>query len=232
MTDVAGWGLPRTGRPDGTALSPSAEPAGRDLAARPEDGDLRALVERAQTGDAAAFERLVTQFERPVRIYVARLIGDDQHAQDLTQEVFWTAWNRLLELREPARFKAWLFRVATNRARSWLRQRHLTSWLSLDWLTSHAEGSGQEAERAAGNVSPRALTGDGGFEERLGEIEALARALRRVPLTYRTCLLLHLSLGFTVPEVAEQLNLAPGAVRMRLCRGLAQLREAYRIEEQ
>lgn len=231
MTDVAGAGLSRTGRPDGVALPPSAEPAGRELAMRPGDGDLRALVELAQTGDVAAFERLVTRFERPVRIYLARLIGDDQHAQDLTQEVFWTAWNRLLELREPAHFKAWLFRVATNRARSWLRQRRLTSWLSLDWLTSRAEDAGQEADRAAIATSWCSPAGDGSFEERLGEIEALARALRCIPLAYRTCLLLHLSLGFTVPEVAEQLNLSPGAVRMRLCRGLAQLREAYRIED-
>ncbi|HEY7357913.1 MAG TPA: RNA polymerase sigma factor, partial [Ktedonobacterales bacterium] len=123
-------------------------------------------------------------------------------------------------------FRAWLFRVATNRGRSWLRHRRLVGWISLDWLGNASEDTTTHHARAA--LPGEALHApESGFEERLIETEALRQALRQVPAEYRLCLLLHLSLGFTVPEVAEQLNLTTGAVRMRLFRGLAALRQAY-----
>lgn len=194
--------------------------------ARQRSEDLSALVEQARAGDHAAFEALVARFQTPVRLYLAHLIGDDEQARDLTQDTFWQAWNGLPGLRDPLHFRAWLFRVATNRGRSWLRHRRLIGWVSLDWLGSTSEDTSTRGVRAA--VPGEALHApESGFEERLIETEALRQALRQVPLEYRSCLLLHLSLGFTVPEVAEQLSLTPGAVRMRLFRGLAALRKAY-----
>ncbi len=190
------------------------------------DQDLVALVEQARSGNHAAFEALVTRFQTPVRLYLANLIGDDEQARDLTQDTFWQAWNGLPRLRDPLHFRAWLFRVATNRGRSWLRHRRLIGWVSLDWLSANTEDRAATPKSAA--VPGAALHApESGFDERLVETEALRQALRQVPLEYRPCLLLHLSLGFTVPEVAEQLRLTPGAVRMRLFRGLAALRKAY-----
>lgn len=210
--------------------------AGESASAGASDGasaDVAALVELARSGDRAAFDTLVALHQRPMEIYLAGLIGDGEQARDLTQDVFWHAWNRLFELREPERFRAWLFRAATNRARSWLRRRRIVSWVSLERLHGPKEdatpgqypGRYQSPAREAGLAAA-----ESGFEERLAETDTLSRALRRVPLDYRTCLLLHVSLGFSVREVAEQLGTTPGAVRMRLHRGLAALREAYRTE--
>jgi RNA polymerase sigma-70 factor (ECF subfamily) len=188
--------------------------------------DLSTLVEQARSGDHAAFEALVTRFQTPVRLYLAHLIGDDEHARDLTQDTFWQAWNGLPGLRDPQHFRAWIFRVATNRGRSWLRHRRLIGWVSLEWLSSASNDQSTQNTHTA--IPGEALHApESGFEERLIETEALQQALRQVPAEYRLCLLLHLSLGFTVPEVAEQLGLTQGAVRMRLFRGLAALRKAY-----
>lgn len=187
---------------------------------------LIALVELAQQGDHAAFEELIAPFQRPVHLYLAQLIGDDDWARDLAQDTFWQAWRGLPRLREPALFRVWLFRIATNRARSWLRHRRLIGWMSLDWLTSpKEEGTAEKPSRP--NLGEQLHAPETGFEERLIETETLRLALAQVPRDYRACLLLHLSLGFTVPQVAEQLGLTPGAARMRLCRGLAALRTAY-----
>jgi len=186
--------------------------------------DLLVLVEQARTGDHAAFEALVARFQTPVRLYLAHLIDDDEQARDLTQDTFWQAWNGLPGLRDPLHFRAWLFRVATNRGRSWLRHRRLIGWVSLDWLSSENKSIYPARDTASGEALHAP---ESGFEERLIETEALQQALRQVPMEYRSCLLLHLSLGFTVPEVAEQLSLTTGAVRMRLFRGLAALRQAY-----
>ncbi|HLW03397.1 MAG TPA: sigma-70 family RNA polymerase sigma factor [Ktedonobacterales bacterium] len=208
------------------AASEQPEPTNplADAARQPTD-DLAALVEQAQSGDHAAFETLVTRFQTPVRLYLAHLIDDDEQARDLAQDTFWQAWNGLPRLRDPLHFRAWLFRVATNRGRSWLRHRRLIGWVSLDWLGSSKNESIYLARDAASSEALHAP--ESGFEERLIETETLQQALRQVPAEYRSCLLLHLSLGFTVPEVAEQLSLTPGAVRMRLFRGLAALRKAY-----
>jgi RNA polymerase sigma-70 factor (ECF subfamily) len=192
----------------------------------PEAVDLSILVKRAQFGDHSAFEALVLRFQTPVRLYLAHLIGDEEQARDLTQDTFYQAWKGLPKLRDPFFFRAWLFRVATNRGHSWLRHHRLIGWVSLDWLNGSSEDSQSRWENAsiAGEVLHAP---ESGFEERLAEAETLRQALLQVPVDYRSCLLLHLSLGFSVPEVAEQLGLTRGAVRMRLFRGLALLRKAH-----
>ena len=191
-----------------------------------EAADLLALVKRAQHGDHNAFEALMIRFQTPVRLYLAHLIGDEEQARDLTQDTFYQAWKGLPKLRDPLFFRPWLFRVATNRGHSWLRHHRLIGWVSLDWLNGSSEESSARWESiSSGGEALRAP--ESGFEERLAEAETLRQALLQVPVDYRSCLLLHLSLGFSVPEVAEQLGLTRGAVRMRLFRGLALLRKAH-----
>jgi RNA polymerase sigma-70 factor (ECF subfamily) len=212
---------------DGEASIDQPEP--RDSSAdaySQEAGDVAILVKRAQFGDHSAFEALVTRFQTPVRLYLAHLIGDEEQARDLTQDTFYQAWKGLPKLRDPLFFRAWLFRVATNRGHSWLRHHRLIGWVSLDWLSGSSEDSKGRWESASigGEVMHAP---ESGFEERLAEAEMLRQALLQVPIDYRSCLLLHLSLGFSVPEVAEQLGLTRGAVRMRLFRGLALLRKAH-----
>lgn len=189
--------------------------------------DIAALVELARAGDHAAFDTLVALHQRPMEVYVAGLIGDDEQARDLTQDVFWHAWNRLYELREPERFRAWLFRAATNRARSLLRRRRIVAWVSLEGLRESRSATLSGGGGESGRDEPHLSSDGSGFDDALAESDTLSRALLRVPLDYRTCLLLHISLGFSVREVADQLCTTPGAVRMRLHRGLVALREAY-----
>lgn len=206
--------------PDG---SPAQPHAGDPDAAPGDSSGLTALIELVRGGDHDAFAALMALYERQVRTYLAQLTGDGEQARDLTQEVFLRVWNHIGALRDPASFRAWLFRLATNAARSALRRRRLLAWISLDRPPRHDDdrAGDQHAERLLGPAP------ESGFDERLAESQALAGALRRVPLEYRVCLLLHAGLGFSVAEIALQLDLTPGAVRMRLHRGLALLREGY-----
>ena len=159
-----------------------------------------------------------------MRIFLAQLTGDDEQARDLTQDVFVRVWDRIGELRETASYRSWLFRLATNVARSALRRRRLLAWISLDRPLRRHQDTTPDSRPLESLLGPAP---ESGFDERLAETQALAAALRHVPLEYRACLLLHAGLGFSVAEVARQLDLTPGAVRMRLHRGLALLREAY-----
>ena len=81
------------------------------------------LADRARNGDLDAFEELMhARIDAIYRLSLA-IVGDEADARDSTQETFISAWRRIRELRDPARFEAWLQRIAVNAARMTLRAR-------------------------------------------------------------------------------------------------------------
>ena len=88
---------------------------------RLQDGIDAALVERAQQGDMVAFEVLVVKYQRRVAATVRRLVSEDRIVEELTQEVFLSVFLALPSFRPDGEFAAWLFTIARNEARSYLR---------------------------------------------------------------------------------------------------------------
>lgn len=88
-----------------------------ELAGRIDD----ALVARAQQGEMVAFEVLVVKYQRRVAATVRRLVRDDRITEELTQEVFLSAFLALASYKPEGDFAAWLFTIARNAARSYLR---------------------------------------------------------------------------------------------------------------
>ena len=80
------------------------------------------LIHRAQAGDGEAFSQLFHQLHQPVLNYVYRTVGDRQAAEDITQDAFIRAHERLGQLGPPWDFKSWVFRIASNLAIDYLRQ--------------------------------------------------------------------------------------------------------------
>ena len=80
-----------------------------------------ALVARAQQGEMVAFEVLVVKYQRRVAATVRRLVRDDRITEELTQEVFLSVFLALTTFRPDGDFAAWLFTIARNTARSYLR---------------------------------------------------------------------------------------------------------------
>ncbi len=167
------------------------------------------LVMAARGGDAAAVRALYTRFARAVH---GVLLGYVQHADadDLTQDVFQTALQRLSELREPAAFPGWLLRIARNAALNRMRQPHV-----------HETGI-PEIETAA------MIDHGAGPDTRLEAQHALA-AIRSLPEAYRETLMLRLVEGLSGPEISERTGLTPGTVRVNLHRGMGMLRRALGI---
>jgi len=124
---------------------------------------------------------------------------------DLVQDVFLLAMERLDTLREAGAFRGWLATIARNRATDHLRRAPQTMELPDD-LPSN-ESTADRTEAAA----------------------ALA-IIRTLPEAYRETLILRLVEGFTGPEIAAQTGLTEGSVRVNLHRGMKQLRE--RLEQQ
>jgi RNA polymerase sigma-70 factor (ECF subfamily) len=80
-----------------------------------------ALVARAQQGETVAFEVLVVKYQRRVAATVRRFVRDDAITEELTQEVFLSAFVALAAFKPDGDFAAWLFTIARNAARSYLR---------------------------------------------------------------------------------------------------------------
>ncbi|HEX4170177.1 MAG TPA: sigma-70 family RNA polymerase sigma factor [Bryobacteraceae bacterium] len=155
-----------------------------------------ALVRAAQNGDRAAFGRLYEQYGRLVHgILLAHVAYSD--AEDLMQDVFVKAMERLPALREPAAFAGWLIAIARRTATDQQRANKPTS--------------------AAGPFLAGGSRPD-------GEAFAVLAVIRKLPESYRETLILRLVEGMTGPEIASRTGLTPDSVRVNLCRGMKLLR--------
>ena len=162
---------------------------------------LPALVDAARRGSGSAQDALYRRFAPVVH---GVLLGYVQKADadDLTQDVFETALQRLDQLREPAAFPGWLLGIARHAA--------------LDARRRRTPLTGIEIDAADANAT---------HEDRLDAQRALA-AIRGLPEAYRETLMLRLVEGLSGPEIAQRTGLSPGSVRVNLHRGMALLRMA------
>lgn len=171
-------------------VAPAPAPEGR-----PEE--LR-LVDAARQGDRAAFADLYAAYARMVHgILLARVPRAD--VDDLAQDVFLQAMQRLRTLRDAAAFGGWLAAIARNRAADHLRRMPRTTELPED-IVGAADHDQTEALAV------------------LAVIQTLSDA-------YRETLVLRLVEGMTGPEIAARTGLTPASVRVNLHRGMKQLRE-------
>lgn len=183
-----------------------------------EDEALAGLVSRARGGDHAAFTALFERYNAAICRYLARLVLDDDLGRDLAQDTFLAAWRGMASIQDEARFAPWLYRIATNLARSHLRRARLIRW--LPW----ADPGGH---MGAGHPSVA------GPEEHAGEAEYVALALAGMSSRCRVCLLLQLEGGFSQREVAQLLGISEQSVSAYISRGRQQFRQAYqRLERE
>jgi RNA polymerase sigma-70 factor (ECF subfamily) len=156
------------------------------------------LVRLAQAGDRDALAALYRRFAGMVHgVVLAHVRHRD--VEDLAQEVFLHAMERLGSLREPAAFGGWLAAIARTRALDHVRRTPATEAL------------------------PDEVPGPDGGSEGSEAVWILA-AIRELPVAYRETLTLRLVEGMTGPEIAERTGLTPASVRVNLCRGMSQLR--------
>ncbi|HET9270300.1 MAG TPA: sigma-70 family RNA polymerase sigma factor [Vicinamibacterales bacterium] len=160
--------------------------------------DVARLVRSAQSGDGDAFTQLYQRFARMVHgVVLARIARTE--VDDVVQDVFMAAYQRLGELREPAAFGGWLAAIARNRA------------------ADHGRRLVPVHPVAEAAIRPHAHD----------RVEALAilEAIRSLPEAYSETLVLRLVEGMTGAEIAERPGLTPGSVRVNLHRGMNLLRE-------
>jgi RNA polymerase sigma-70 factor (ECF subfamily) len=164
---------------------------------------LTALVGRALAGDRAAFQVLIERrLERAYRTARA-IVGNEPDARDATQEAFLRAWRERRQLRDPARFDAWLGRILVNSCRQVLRgrrRRYVREIAASDLIEPVESMSAREP----------------GTDDRTASIDAIERAFERLPADERAILVLHHLEHQSMPDVAAAFGIPVGTAKSRL----------------
>jgi RNA polymerase sigma-70 factor (ECF subfamily) len=177
------------------------------------------LVAAFQSGDIAAFDQLVSRWDRKMQGVLYRLVGNHEEARDLSQEAFLKAYRGLGTFKREARFSSWLYQIALNATRDRMRRRRRHPDVSLDGLEGRPEDSLQDERPSAFEmIEARDLS------------RVVAAAMAGLPDEQREVLILKEYEGLTFPEIAETLDVPLSTVKTRLYRGLVQLRT--RLERQ
>lgn len=174
------------------------------------DGELAAL---SLAGGQAAFSALVRRHKEPLHRLIARLIGDNEEALDLVQDAFIAAHGALRSYDQNRPMRAWLSRIAINKARDWRRRRAVRRLISAVLPLSDADRTADDAPSIETVVSDR---------QELAEVEAAIAAL---PFNLREVLVLRTIEGLSQAEVAEALRVSEKAVETRLYRARLKLVE-------
>jgi len=179
------------------------------------------FLERLRAGEAAAFERLVSERAGDVYALLYRLTGDVEESRDLAQETFLRAFQSIARFRGDADLKTWLYRIAVNQARNrwrWWRRRRREATVSLD-------APGNVGDQPLGFNLPNVAAPNPELETLAREREAqLHEALHDLRSSYREAVILRDIEGFSYEEIAATLEISIGTVKSRLSRGRLELR--------
>jgi RNA polymerase sigma-70 factor (ECF subfamily) len=165
------------------------------------------LVRRSQRGDAGAFGELVRRYERTVLSVAYGALGCPEAAGDAAQEAFVRAWQRLATLKEPKGFGPWLVGIVRN--------------LSIDQrrkIGRSRTGELGELDLPSAQSGPAAEMGDRELRQQID------MALADLDDISRCAVVLRYYDGHSSREIADLLDLSPGAVDMRLSRARQELK--------
>ena len=163
-------------------------------------------------------EARLLPFRAQIQRHILAMVRNQAEAEELTQDTYARALERIGQLRDPQAALAWLYRIATNVALDRLRQRR-PSTIPLDTVVP----AGEQAERAAERERAPSLL-EGALES--SEMsECVQGYLAALPDDYRIAILLHDAHGLSNPEIAELLGCSLATATIRVHRARARLRE-------
>ncbi len=177
-----------------------------------------ALVERTKAGDSSAFEQLVRQYDRQIYRTALHITQNREDAEDITQDVFFKAFQKLEQFQGNSKFSTWLVRIAVNESLMRLRRRKTSKTVSMDQDVETEEGA-IPRDFAEWRPNPEQIFS----QSELGDI--LRKTIAGLPPGFRTVFTLRDIENLSTEETAEALGLSVPAVKSRLLRARLQLRE-------
>lgn len=165
-------------------------------------------VSLAARGDRQAFERIYRGQVDRIYSLCLRMVGDRGRAEELTQDVFVRAWEKLALFRGESAFSTWLHRLAVN------------------VVLNDRQTDRRQRDRTDDAIEDMDSLARGGGGEQLGLSMDLEQAIARLPKGARRVFVLHDVQGYTHEEIAEVLGVTSGGCKAQLHRARMLLREA------
>jgi len=173
------------------------------------------LVARSRAGDADSFNQLILRWERPIYALAYRVIGRDEDARDVAQETFLRAFRALPGFKGQAKFSSWLYRIALNLCRDWIRRKRRTPIVEMP--------DGVDATEMATDFGPVESIEDLVARRQVSSL--VASAMQLLPDEQRTAIVLKEYHGLTFQEIADLQGCPLSTVKTRLYQGLSVLRK-------
>ncbi len=177
------------------------------------------LVDRARSGDRAAFEALIDVRLAPTFRIAMAILGNEADARDATQDTFLRVWRDLAGLRDADRFDQWFGRILVNTCRSAVRGR------GRRWVREVAVTA---MPNAGVGFDPPAEPKD----LRSRDDDMVARALDRLSVADRTLLALHYYEELSLTDIADRVGASTKTVKSRLFTARRALERALEVERQ
>jgi RNA polymerase sigma-70 factor (ECF subfamily) len=159
------------------------------------------LVMDCQNGSVKALDMLVSRWQKRLWRYAYNLTGDSEAARDITQDSWLGIIKNLRKLSDPANFKAWAYRIATNKSIDWMRKNRAVKQISIEDIHDH-----QHEEKK-----------DSGLKELLEKLDVRKKVV----------LSLYYFEQLSVPEISTALKIPKGTVRSRLHNARKELKELW-----
>lgn len=169
------------------------------------------LVVRSLKQDHEAFGQLIDRHASTIINLAYRMVGDRAEAEDLAQEAFLTAFKALATFRADAKFSTWLYRIAVNKCKDWLRAKRPGMGqhdVDIDEMLDVHVADEQTPERL---LSQQQVA------------QELDRAIQRLPPLYREAFVLKHLEGLSYEEMEEILGVNSDTLKMRVYKGRVQL---------
>jgi RNA polymerase sigma-70 factor (ECF subfamily) len=172
------------------------------------------LVARSRAGDTDSFNHLVRRWERQIFALAYRTLGREEDARDVTQETFLRAFRALPGFKGDAKFSSWLYRIALNLCRDWIRRDRRAPMVAVpEGMEIHELAADRQDVPSVEDLAARAeLSG------------AVAAAMELLPAEQRHAIILKEYQGLTFQEIAELMNCPLSTAKTRLYQGLTLLR--------
>ena len=164
------------------------------------------LVSRCQAGDERAFEEIVSTYGPRLRYYLLKQLGSPEAADDVLQEVWLDVYRGVVRLRRPDAFRAWIYRIARDRAFRVLRRARVPCQLA------------EEADLAGAEVEDDSFSAE--------DARRVHAALDRLSPSHRDVLLLRFIEDLPYDEIAQITGCPPGTVKSRIHHAKRLLRQA------
>lgn len=168
-----------------------------------EEGHIIAAV---LEGDLSEFRILVQRYQKPVYNMIWRVTRQTMTAEDLTQESFTRAYEKLHTFKTGRRFFPWLYTIAVNLCRDHVKRKGISNELFAE---AHENGEWSDPNRDDCAKKPDCVL----------EVRQIAEAMDQLPMRYSEPMLLFYREGFSIKEISSALQISVPAVKVRIHRG-------------